>query len=116
MENFTGGTTVQPLFDAIDERATAGAEVTFEPGARTAWHTHPAGQTLVVTDGRGWIQKRGEARRDMTVGHVVWIPAGVEHWHGATAADPMTDLAVQDNGDGSGVDWMKQVTDEQYLG
>ncbi|OZF07823.1 cupin [Rhodococcus sp. 15-1154-1] len=115
-EYFTGATTIAPLFDAIAERATGAAEVTFEPGARTAWHTHPAGQTLVVTEGRGWVQQEGSSRRDMVAGDVVWIPAGVEHWHGATAVDPMTHVAVQDSVDGSGVEWLEQVTDEEYLG
>ncbi|WP_020112882.1 (R)-mandelonitrile lyase [Rhodococcus sp. 114MFTsu3.1] len=113
---FTGTATIGPLFDAIAERATGAAEVTFEPGARTAWHTHPAGQTLVVTEGRGWVHQEGASRRDMVAGDVAWIPANVKHWHGATAVDLMTHLAVQDSVDGYGVDWLEQVTDEQYLG
>lgn len=115
-EYFTGATTVKPLFDPIPGRASSGGEVTFPAGARTAWHTHPAGQTLVITEGRGWIQHWDGPRRDFAAGDVVWIPAGVKHWHGATAGDQMVHIAIQETVDGSAVTWMEQVTDPQYNG
>lgn len=94
-------------------RVTTG-QVTFEPNARTAWHTHPAGQILIVTAGRGWVQCEGERRQEVTPGDAVWFPAGVKHWHGATATTAMTHIAVTEVVDGSPVTWMEQVTNEQY--
>jgi quercetin dioxygenase-like cupin family protein len=88
--------------------------VTFEPGARTTWHTHPAGQILIITAGRGWIQRKGGPREEVTPGDAVWIPAGEKHWHGATATAAMTHIAVTESVDGRSVDWMEHVTDEEY--
>ncbi|CAN5449688.1 hypothetical protein BH10ACT9_BH10ACT9_38060 [soil metagenome] len=90
--------------------------MTFSPCARSAWHTHPAGQTLVVTSGTGWVQEWGGVKQQMTVGDVMWTAPGVKHWHGATESGSMTHLAIQDSVDGSAVDWMEKVSDEQYLG
>lgn len=86
----------------------------FRPGARTAWHTHPAGQLLIVTAGKGWVQEEGKARQDIAPGDVVWIPAAVRHWHGATATSPMSHLAMTYMVDGKNVDWQEPVSDEQY--
>lgn len=91
------------------------ASVTFEPGARTAWHTHPLGQTLIVISGTGWTQCEGEERVEIRAGDVIWCPPGHRHWHGATATTGMTHIAVQEGVDGKMVDWMEHVTDEQYL-
>lgn len=113
---FTGTATVAMLFSPNGPRDFGGASVAFEPGARTAWHAHPAGQTLVVTEGHGWVQLEGEARRDIRTGDVVWTPPGVRHWHGATATTAMTHLALQGAVDGAVVDWQEHVTDAQYLG
>ncbi|MCB9546947.1 MAG: cupin domain-containing protein [Myxococcales bacterium] len=104
------------LFSPEGARTFGGATVAFEPGARTAWHVHPAGQTLVVTAGSGWLQAEGEPRRDLRPGDVVWTPPGVRHWHGATAATAMTHIALQGALDGAVVDWQAQVTDAEYLG
>jgi len=112
--NFTGSVTVTPVFAATAHTRAAGASVTFEPGARSAWHTHPAGQTLIVTAGRGWVQEWGGAKQELEPGDVVWTPPGVKHWHGATASEAMTHLTIQEHVDGKVVDWMEQVSDEQY--
>jgi quercetin dioxygenase-like cupin family protein len=88
--------------------------VSFEPCARSAWHTHPAGQTLIVTSGVGWIQEWGGQKREIRAGDVIWTPPGAKHWHGATAASPMTHIAIQEHVNGKVVDWMEQVSDEQY--
>ncbi|MEZ2697401.1 cupin domain-containing protein, partial [Hafnia alvei] len=88
--------------------------VTFEPGARTAWHTHPLGQTLIVTQGRGWVQELGKEIQEINSGDMVWIPAGVKHWHGATSETAMTHIAIAESLNGSVVEWMEKVTDEQY--
>jgi quercetin dioxygenase-like cupin family protein len=90
--------------------------VTFAPGARTAWHTHPAGQMLVVTAGKGWVQQQGQLRQEITTGNVVWIPAGVRHWHGASSANSMSHIAVTYIRDGKNADWMDLVTDQEYGG
>lgn len=112
--NFSGHVVVDPLFPATDEtRATTGL-VAFAPGARTAWHTHPAGQLLIVTVGKGWVQEEGQPRREINPGDVVWIPADVKHWHGATDSNGMSHVAVSYMRDGKNVDWMELVTDEQY--
>jgi len=106
---FTGETTVSMLFTAAGARTFAGANVSFQPGARTAWHSHPAGQTLVVTEGQGWVQIEGQERRDLSPGDVVWIPPGVRHWHGATSSYAMTHLALQGEVDGEVVSWFAEL-------
>ena len=111
---FTGTVRVDPLFQAELPGRVVGASVTFEPGARTAWHTHPLGQTLVVTAGRGWVQREGDPIEEIRPGDVVWFPAGERHWHGATATTAMTHIAIQEALDGKTVDWMEHVSDEQY--
>jgi quercetin dioxygenase-like cupin family protein len=113
-EYFTGSVRVDPLFQAPDPARVAGASVTFEPGARTAWHTHPLGQTLIVTSGLGWAQHWGGPVEEIRPGDVVWFPPGEKHWHGATPTTPMTHIAIQERLDGKAVDWMEQVSDEQY--
>ena len=105
---------VDPLFAAPDPARVAGALVTFEPGARTAWHTHPLGQTLFVTAGCGWAQREGGAVEEIRPGDVVWFPPGEKHWHGATATTGMSHVAIQEKLDGSVVQWMEQVSDAQY--
>lgn len=111
---FTGAVRVDPLFTAPQPARVSGASVTFEPGARTAWHTHPLGQTLIVTSGRGWVQREGGVIEDILPGDVVWFDPGEKHWHGATRTTAMTHIAVQERLNGSAVSWMEQVTDEQY--
>lgn len=111
---FTGSVRIDPLNNPPDPARVAMALVTFEPGARTAWHTHPLGQTLIVTAGCGWVQKEGGPREDIHPGDVVWFAPGEKHWHGATATNGMSHIAIQEKLNGSPVDWMEQVTDEQY--
>jgi quercetin dioxygenase-like cupin family protein len=111
---FTGSVSVNPLFPVHEPSRASGASVAFEPGARTAWHAHPLGQTLIVTAGIGWVQQWGEPIQEIRPGDVVWIPPGVKHWHGATATTAMTHIAIQEAIDGTPVDWMEQVSDEQY--
>jgi quercetin dioxygenase-like cupin family protein len=113
-EYFTGSVRVDPLFAARAPSRASGASVTFEPGGRTAWHTHPAGQTLIVMAGLGWVQGWGGQVHEMRPGDVVRIPPGQKHWHGATATTAMTHIAVQEQVDGKVVDWMEKVSDEQY--
>jgi quercetin dioxygenase-like cupin family protein len=113
-EYFTGSVRVEMLFSASDPSRISGARVAFEPGARTAWHTHPLGQTLLVTDGTGWVQEWGGPVEEMRAGDVVRIPPGVKHWHGATATTRMTHLALQEQLDGKAVDWMEKVSEDQY--
>ena len=113
-EYFTGSVQVQELFPADDPSRTSGGKVTFEPGARSAWHTHPLGQILIVTDGVGWIQQWGQPIEEIRKGDVIWIPSGVKHWHGATPSTPMTHIAIQEQLNGKAVEWMEKVTDEQY--
>lgn len=113
-EIFTGAVRIDPLFPAHPPARASGGQVTFESGARTAWHTHPLGQTLVVTSGTGWIQRWGGLRQEMKPGDVVWIPPGVKHWHGATGATAVTHIAVQEALDGKAVDWLEQVSEAQY--
>src|SRR2546422_11245655 len=115
-EWFTGTVRVDPLFQAPDPARVLGATVTFEPGARTAWHTHPLGQILIVTAGSGWVQQWGGEVEDIRPGDVVRIPPGQKHWHGATATTGMTHIAIQEQLDGKVVEWMEQVSDEQYRG
>jgi quercetin dioxygenase-like cupin family protein len=111
---FSGVVRIDPLFDAPEPARVACASVTFEPGARTAWHTHPLGQTLIVTSGCGWAQQDGGAVEEIRPGDVVWFPPGVRHWHGATATTAMTHIAVQEKLSGKAVAWMEHVSDEQY--
>ena len=113
-EYFTGSVQVQPLFPAHDPSRTSGGKVTFEPGARSAWHTHPLGQVLIVTEGTGWIQQWGGPIEEIRKGDVIWIPAGVKHWHGATPNTAMTHVAIQEELNGKAVEWMEKVTDQQY--
>ena len=113
-EYFTGSVQVQELFPAYDPSRTSGGKVTFEPGARSAWHTHPLGQILIVTDGTGWVQQWGGPIEEIRKGDVVRIPAGVKHWHGATPSTAMTHIAIQEQLNGKAVEWMEKVTDEQY--
>ena len=113
-EYFTGTVCVDRLFKANDPSRTSGARVTFEPGARTAWHRHPLGQTLIVTAGSGWVQQWGGQIEEIRQGDVVWIPPGQKHWHGATATTAMTHIAIVERLDGKGSDWMEKVSDEQY--
>ena len=111
---FTGTVRVDPLFQPKAPARTVGASVTFEPGARTAWHTHPLGQTLIVTAGCGWVQREGGPVEEIKPGDVVWLPPGLKHWHGATATTAMTHIAIQEQLDGKTVDWLEKVSDEQY--
>lgn len=111
---FTGSVVVTPLFAATEHTHASAGSVSFEPCARSAWHTHPAGQTLVVTSGVGWIQEWGGQKREISTGDVIWTPPGVKHWHGATATSPMTHIAIQEHVNGKVVDWLEQVSDEQY--
>jgi quercetin dioxygenase-like cupin family protein len=111
---FTGTVRVDPLFNAFDPARVQGASVTFEPGARTAWHTHPLGQTLVVTAGLGRAQREGNPVEEIRPGDVVWFAPGEKHWHGASPTTGMTHIAIQEVKDGKVVDWMEKVTDEQY--
>lgn len=111
---FTGVVRIDPLFQAPDPTRVACASVTFEPGARTAWHTHPLGQILIVTAGCGWAQCEGEPIEEIRPGDVVWFPPGEKHWHGATPTTTMTHIAIQKRLDGKTVDWMEKVSDEQY--
>jgi quercetin dioxygenase-like cupin family protein len=113
---FTGTVRVDPLFEAPAPARVRGASVTFEPGARTNWHTHPLGQTLIVTAGCGRAQREGGPIEEIRPGDVVWIPAGEKHWHGAAPATAMTHIAVQEALDGKAVEWMEKVSDEQYRG
>jgi quercetin dioxygenase-like cupin family protein len=115
-EYFTGAVRIEPMFDAKAPSRTSAGKVTFSPGARSAWHTHPLGQTLIVTEGEGWIQEWGGPVRIMRKGDIVSIPPGVKHWHGATSTTSMTHIAVQEQLDGKAVNWLEKVTDEQYRG
>ena len=111
---FTGTVRIDPLFPAREPGRAAGNSVTFEPGARTAWHTHPIGQILIVTAGCGRVQRWGDSIEEIRPGDVVWFPAGEKHWHGASPSTAMTHIAIQEVLDGRVVDWMEKVTDEQY--
>jgi quercetin dioxygenase-like cupin family protein len=111
---FTGAVQIQQLFAADDSSRTSGGKVTFEPGARSAWHTHPFGQILIVTDGKGWIQQWGQPIQEIRKGDVIRIPPGVKHWHGATPTSSMAHIAIQEQLSGKAVDWLEKVTDEQY--
>jgi quercetin dioxygenase-like cupin family protein len=113
-EYFTGAVRLDPLFQATEPARVAGVHVTFEPGARTAWHTHPLGQTLIVTSGRGWVQQWGGSVEEVAPGDVVWFQPGEKHWHGATPTNAMTHIAIQEALDGKTVEWLEQVSAEQY--
>lgn len=113
-ENFTGSVRVDSRFQASTPARIGGGIVTFEPGARTAWHTHPLGQTLIVTAGVGLVQRWGDPVQEIRPGDVVWIPPGVKHWHGASATVGMSHIAIAEALDGKAVDWMEQVSDAQY--
>jgi quercetin dioxygenase-like cupin family protein len=113
-EYFTGTVRLDPLFQPPAPARALGVSVTFEPCARTAWHTHPLGQTLIVTAGCGWVQREGGPVEEIRPGDVVWFSPGEKHWHGATATTGMTHIAIQESLDGKVVDWMEKVTDAQY--
>jgi quercetin dioxygenase-like cupin family protein len=113
-EYFTGTVRIDPLFAPPEPARAAGNLVTFEPGARTAWHTHPLGQTLIVTTGLGWVQRDGGPIEEIRPGDVVWFAPGEKHWHGATATTAMSHIAIQEKLNGSPVAWLEHVTDEQY--
>src|SRR6516225_8109852 len=111
---FTGSVRIQPLFEAPEPARVRGASVKFGLGARTAWHTHPLGQTLIVTSGLGWAQREGGPIEEIRPGDVVWFAPNEKHWHGATLTTAMTHIAIQEALDGKVVDWMEKVSDEQY--
>jgi quercetin dioxygenase-like cupin family protein len=115
-EWFTGTVRIDPLFQANAPARVTAASVTFEPGARTAWHTHPLGQTLIVTAGVGRVQREGGPVEEIHPGDVIWFSPGEKHWHGASSTTFMTHIAIQEQLDGKAVDWMEKVTDEQYGG
>jgi len=111
---FSGTVRIDPLFQAPDPARVGGAAVTFEPGARTAWHTHPLGQTLIIISGIGWIQREGGPIDEVRPGDVVWFPPGLKHWHGATPTNAMTHIAIQESLDGKAVDWLEKVSEADY--
>lgn len=111
---FSGAVVVDPLFAPAEYSQVSGGHVTFAPGARSAWHTHPAGQTLIVTSGTGWVQEWGKEKQLIRPGDVVRIAHGVKHWHGATAINGMRHIAIQEVVDGKNVEWLEKVSDEQY--
>ena len=113
---FTGTVRIDPLLQPVAPARTAGAHVTFEPGARTAWHTHPLGQTLIVTSGAGRVQKWGGPIEEIRPGDVVWFSPGEKHWHGAAPTTALTHIAIQETLDGKAVDWLEHVSNAQYLG
>lgn len=112
---FTGQVRIDSPFSTAAPARVGGATVTFEPGARTAWHTHPLGQTLIVTAGQGWIQCEGEEKQTINQGDIVWIPEDVRHWHGATARHAMTHIAIAESLNGSPVTWLEKVTEHEFL-
>ena len=111
---FTGTVRVDPLFQVGNPQRLGGGQVTFEPGARTMWHTHPLGQTLIVTSGLGWAQCEGGPIEEIRPGDVIWFPPGERHWHGATATVAMSHIAITESLNGKNVEWMEKVGDEQY--
>jgi quercetin dioxygenase-like cupin family protein len=113
-EYFTGTARIDPLFQPPDPARAGAGSVTFEPGARTAWHTHPLGQTLIITSGLGWVQREGGPIDEVRPGDVVWFPPGLKHWHGATPTNAMSHIAIQETLNGKNVDWLEKVSDEQY--
>jgi quercetin dioxygenase-like cupin family protein len=115
-EWFTGTVRIDPLFQTPEPALVSGASVTFEPGARTAWHTHPMGQALIVKAGCGWAQREGGPIEEIRPGDVLWFSPGEKHWHGATSTTAMSHIAIQENRGGIVVDWMELVSEEQYRG
>ena len=113
-EYFTGAVRIDSRFQGTSPARVGGGHVTFEPGARTAWHTHPLGQTLIVTSGYGWVQLAGGPKEEVRPGDIVWFAPGEKHWHGATATTAMSHIAIAETLDGKAVDWMEKVSDEQY--
>jgi quercetin dioxygenase-like cupin family protein len=113
-EYFTGTVRIDPLFQAPEPARASAGSVTFEPGARTAWHTHPLGQTLIIVSGFGWVQREGGPIEEVHPGDVVWFPPGLKHWHGASPTTAMTHIAIQETLNGKNVDWLEKVSDEQY--
>jgi quercetin dioxygenase-like cupin family protein len=111
---FTGTVRIDPMFQVGDPTRFSGGQVTFEPGARTMWHTHPLGQTLIVTSGLGWVQCEGGPTEEIRPGDVIWFSPGEKHWHGATATTAMTHIAITESLNGKNVDWMEKVSDDQY--
>lgn len=113
-DNFSGQAIISALYPPTDIKRASTGLVNFAPSARTVWHTHPAGQLLIVTGGQGWVQEDGKDKRTINPGDIVWIPAGVKHWHGATATSPMAHIAISYMKDGKNVDWLEAVSDAQY--
>ena len=113
-QNFTGSVRVDPLFGVRAPSSVSGGAVTFEPGARSAWHTHPMGQVLIVTAGAGRIQQWGGAVEQIRAGDVIWTPPGIKHWHGAAPSTAVTHIAIQESANGKSVEWLEKVNDEQY--
>lgn len=113
-KNFTGSVVVDMLLPSSLSTPASSGLVTFAPGSRTAWHSHPLGQMLIVTAGKGWVQQEGQERQEIRQGESVWIPAGVKHWHGATAQNAMSHYAITYIQDGKNAEWMELVSDEQY--
>jgi quercetin dioxygenase-like cupin family protein len=113
-EYFSGVVRIDALFPIHEPSRVSAGSVTFEPGARSAWHTHPLGQALIITSGLGWVQRDGEPIEEVRAGDVVWFPPGLKHWHGATPTTAMTHIAIQETLNGKNVDWMEKVSDEQY--
>jgi quercetin dioxygenase-like cupin family protein len=113
---FTGNVRLDSPFQATEPAKVGGATVTFEPGARTAWHTHPLGQTLIVIHGRGWLQEEGKEAEVLNPGDIAWIPPGVKHWHGASSQTAMTHIAIAEAENGSPVTWLEKVSDAEYEG
>jgi quercetin dioxygenase-like cupin family protein len=114
-ETFTGAVVIDPLFAATQHTRAMASQVSFQPGARSAWHAHPAGQMLVVTSGTGWLQEWGGVRREIRPGDVIWTPPDVKHWHGGTATNSVSHIAIQETVNGEIVRWMEHVSEEQYL-
>jgi quercetin dioxygenase-like cupin family protein len=111
---FSGSVRVDPVFPVNDPSRVSAGHVTFEPGARSAWHTHPLGQTLIISSGLGWVQEEGGPIEEVRTGDVIWFPPGLKHWHGASPTNGMTHYAIQESLDGKNVEWMEKVSDEQY--
>jgi quercetin dioxygenase-like cupin family protein len=113
-EYFTGTVRIDPLFQTPEPARASAGSVTFEPGARTAWHTHPLGQTLIIASGFGWVQREGGPIEEVRPGDVVWFPPGLKHWHGASPTTAMAHIAIQEILNGKNVNWLEKVSDEQY--
>ena len=113
-EYFSGAVRIDPLYAPPEPARASAGRVTFEPAARTAWHTHPVGQMLIIVAGLGWVQREGGSVEEVRPGDVVWFPAGLKHWHGATPSTAMTHIAIQEAINGKNVDWLEKVTDQQY--